>query len=198
MKPIVLASGSASRAALLRHAGVDFETRPSDVDEASEKAMLLASGASPRGVAERLAERKAAAVSAQAPDCVVSGADQTLDLAGALLDKAATLEEARERLEALRGRTHTLHSALAAAAGERILWRATESASLTMRAFSTPFLDAYLARNGEALLGSVGCYLLEGEGAQLFERIEGDYFAILGLPLLPLLRFLRGRGAIPT
>ncbi|MFI4936651.1 MAG: Maf family protein [Caulobacterales bacterium] len=195
MTPVVLASKSASRAAILRGAGVTFEIVGADVDEGAEKDRLAAEGAGPKAVAEHLAALKAASVSRTCEGLVI-GADQTLDLAGALYDKAETLSDARERLMALRGKPHHLHSAVAVARDGAAIWRLTQSPRLTMRAFSDAFLESYLARGGETLLGSVGCYLLEGEGAQLFERIEGDYFAILGLPLLPLLDLLRREGAL--
>ena len=198
MTSVVLASKSPSRAAILAGAGAPHEVVGSGVDEAEIKARLLAEGLGPREIAGRLAEAKAVAVSALRPEAIVIGADTTLDLDGALFDKAATLDEARQHLVALRGRSHRLHSAIVAAENGVPLWRAIESPRLYMRDVSDAFLDGYLARAGEALLGSVGCYMLEGEGAQLFERIEGDYFAILGLPLLPLLKFLRGKGAIPA
>jgi septum formation protein len=193
---IVLASKSASRAALLAGAGVAFETVGSGVDEAELKARLQDDGAGPAKIAAELAEAKALAVSAEAPEALVIGADQTLELDGLLYDKAESLSEARERLATLRGRRHELHSAVAAARAGRVVWRVSESPALTMRDFSDAYLDGYLARNGVTLLGSVGCYMLEGEGAQLFEAIAGDYFAILGLPLLPLLAFLRREGAL--
>ena len=193
---IVLASKSRSRAAVLAGAGVTFETEDSEVDEGALKARLLAEGAGPRVVAEQLGEAKALAVSARRPDDVVIGADQTLDLGGVLYDKPADLAEARSHLTAMRGRGHALHGGIVAAERGQVVWRTTETSRLWMRDFSDAFLDGYLARGGSALLASVGCYQLEGEGAQLFERIEGDYFAILGLPLLPLLGFLRRRGAI--
>jgi nucleoside triphosphate pyrophosphatase len=193
---IVLASQSASRAAILSAAGVAFEAVGSGVDEAPLKAELLAAGATPREVAERLAAAKAVAVSAARPADLVVGADSTIDLEGALIDKAANMPEARRRLQQLRGRGHTLHAALAVARAGAPVWHAVDSPRLTMRAFSDVFLDGYLARGGEALLGSVGCYFLEGEGAQLFAAVEGDYFAVLGLPLLPLLTFLRSEGAV--
>ena len=198
MKPVVLASASASRAAILRGAGVSFETLGSDVDETAIKTELLAAGASPRDIAERLAMEKARKVSRARPNAVVIGADQTLELAGTLVDKAASLPEAHTRLRALRGRTHQLHAAVAAAEDGEIVWRATESPALTARDFSDAFLDAYLANAGQSLLASVGCYFLEGEGAQLFERVDGDYFAVLGLPLLPVLAMLRERDALPA
>jgi septum formation protein len=193
-----LASKSRSRAAVLAGAGVAFETEDSAIDEAALKTDLLAAGASPRDVAERLGEAKALAVSARRPDDLVIGADQTLDLGGALYDKAANLAEAKTHLTAMRGRGHALHGGIVAAEGGDVVWRTTETSRLWMRDFSDAFLDGYLARGGDTLLASVGCYQLEGEGVQLFERIEGDYFAILGLPLLPLLAFLRERGAIVT
>ena len=195
---IVLASKSRSRAAVLAGAGVAFEMEDSEVDEGALKAGLLADGASPREVAERLGEAKALAVSARRPGDQVIGADQTLDLGGALYDKPADLAEARRHLTAMRGRDHALHGGIVAAEGGEVVWRTTETSRLWMREFSDAFLEGYLARGGEALLASVGAYQLEGEGAQLFEKIEGDYFAILGLPLLPLLGFLRARGAITT
>jgi septum formation protein len=196
VKPVVLASNSASRAAILRGAGVAFETMGAGVDEDAMKTALLAEGAGPRQIAERLADAKALKVSAARPDALVIGADQTLDLDGELFDKAENLAEARSRLLALRGKTHQLHAALTVAEAGVATWRCLEAPSLTMRNVSDSYLDGYLARGGETLLGSVGCYLLEGEGAQLFERIDGDYFAVLGLPLLPLLAVLREKGAL--
>jgi septum formation protein len=193
---VVLASLSAARSAILRGAGVPFETVGSGVDETQAKAELLAEGSGPRAIAEALATRKALAVSRLRPEALVIGADQTLDLDGELVDKAATMAECRARLKALRGTTHRLHAASAIADGDRVVWRQVESPRLTMRRFSDAFLDGYLDRNGEALLGSVGCYFLEDEGAQLFERVEGDYFAVLGLPLLPVLDLLRREGAL--
>ena len=195
MTAIVLASKSAARAQLLAGAGVAFETVGSGVDEEAAKARLLSDDADPRDIALALAETKAVVVSTRRAGLII-GADQTLDLDGSLYDKVATLEEARHRLERLRGRTHRLHSGVAVARDGVVVWRGTDSAALTMRGFSDGFLDAYLARNGEAALSSVGCYQLEGEGLQLFERIEGDYFTILGLPMLGLLAFMRREGVI--
>jgi septum formation protein len=192
----VLASKSASRAAILQGAGVAFETAGSGVDEGAAKDRLLALGAGPKAIAAQLAEAKALAVSAARPEALVIGADQTLDLAGRLYDKAETLDEARQRLLELRGRSHALHSAVVVARNGAPVWSTTESPRLTMRAFSDAWLDGYLDRQGAGLLGSVGCYQLESEGAQLFERVEGDYFAILGLPLIPLLGCLRAAGAL--
>jgi len=192
---VILASKSATRRAVLDGAGVAYEAAGSGVDEDAAKAELLAAGATPREVAEALAERKALAVSAGRPELVV-GADQTLEFEGRLYDKAETVAAARGRLRALRGKPHWLHSAVVVAQDGRPVWRETQSATLTMRDFSDAFLEAYLADEGEAALGSVGCYRLEGPGVQLFSRIEGDYFTILGLPLIGLLDLLRARGVL--
>ena len=195
MTRTVLASQSAVRAALLTAAGVAFDQVGSGVDETVIKDALLEQGATPRQVAAALAEAKALAVSVLERGLVI-GADQTLDVDGVLFDKADSLNEARVRLAALRGRSHQLHAGVAIAQGGEIVWRRSETATLTMRAFSDAFLDDYLARHGPAALSSVGCYQLEGAGLQLFDRIEGDYFTILGLPMLDLLAFLRERGAL--
>jgi len=192
--PLVLASRSRVRARLLTDAGVAFEAIDSGFDEACAK-KRLAQG-SPAEVAAALAGEKSLAGSARRPEALVIGADQTLEAEGRLFDKASSLGEARERLALLRGGAHQLHSAAAVARDGEIVWRRAESATLVMRAFSDAFLDAYLARNARAALTSVGGYELEGEGVQLFERIEGDYFAILGLPLFGLLGFLREAGAL--
>jgi septum formation protein len=191
----VLASKSPTRHAVLEGAGVPFEAAGSGVDEAAAKARLLERGAGPRQVAEALAQEKALAVSRTRPELVI-GADQTLEFQGRLYDKAETVADARARLATLRGAPHQLHSAVVVARGGETVWRETESATLTMRAFSDAFLDDYLAAEGEAALGSVGCYRLEGLGVQLFERIEGDYFTILGLPLMGLLDLLRREGVL--
>ena len=195
MKPVVLASQSQSRAALLSAAGVVFTKISSGVDETRIKDRMLTNGASPLQIAEALGEAKALAVSRRTAGLVI-GADQTLDLDGQLFDKAESLDEAREHLKALRGRTHQLHGGLTLAEDGAAVWWHTESSTLTVRDFSDDFLDAYMRDHGQGVLSSVGCYHLEGAGAQLFERIEGDYFAILGLPLLPLLAALRDWGAI--
>jgi septum formation protein len=192
---ILLASASASRATLLRNAGVVFEAVSSGVDEAVIKTRLLNAGEGPAAIAETLAEAKALAVSADDRRLVI-GADQTLDLDGELVDKASCVEEVRDRLRRLRGRTHLLHSAAVLVRNGAIVWRSLSSPQMTMRAFSDDFLEDYLARQGEAVLSSVGCYHLEGVGAQLFERVEGDQFAVLGLPLIQLLAALRDEAAL--
>ncbi len=189
---IVLASQSAIRAAVLKSAGVPVEKDSPGVDEDLVKQRLA--GQSPAAIASALADEKALAVSRRREGLVI-GADQTLDFEGRLFDKARDLAEARERLCMLRGQTHRLHAGVTLARGDKVVWRTTATSTLRMRAFSDAFLDAYLARNPQ-VLASVGCYELEGEGVQLFEAIEGDYFAILGLPLLGLLDTLRREGAL--
>jgi septum formation protein len=192
---LVLASKSVARRAVLEGAGVPFEAVGSGVDEDVAKAELLAKRATPRQVAEALAEEKALAVSVGRPDLVL-GADQTLEFQGQLFDKAETIDAARERLKTLRGKPHMLHSAVVVAERGAVVWRETQSATLRMRDFSDTFLEAYLSAEGEAALGSVGCYRLESQGVQLFSKIEGDYFTILGLPLMGLLDLLRRRGIL--
>ena len=195
---VILASKSTARRAVLQGAGVPFEAVVSGVDEEALKTTLLTRGADPRAVAGALAEEKALAVSRARPGAIVVGADQTLDVDGRLYDKVETRSAAVERLRLLRGRTHHLHSAVTAAVGGAVVWRETVSAVLTMRDFSDAFLDAYLEAEGEAALGSVGCYRLESLGSQLFARIDGDYFTILGLPLLGLLELLRQHEVLPA
>lgn len=196
MTKVILASGSKARAAILAGAGVTFETAIAGVDEAAVKTGLLAEGNGPREVAEALAELKAVRVSRKRPGALVIGADQTLDLKGQLFDKAENLAEARERLRHLRGKTHKLHSAVVVALDGQAIWREVPAAKLTMRPFTDAFLEDFLVRGGEGLLGSVGCYRLEDDGVQLFSRIDGDYFTILGLPLMGLLDLLRRYGAL--
>jgi septum formation protein len=197
MTLVTLASTSASRKALLRAAGITFEAQWPGVDEDAAKAALLGEGAGPRDIADALAELKAVRVSRRAPGLVI-GADQTLDLDGELIDKASSLDEARQRLQRLRGRSHKLHAGVVVARDGEPIWREVQSATLRMRDFSDAFLDGYLERQGEGVLSSVGCYQLEGEGIQLFDRIDGDYFAILGLPLIGLLDLLRRHEAALT
>lgn len=195
--PIILASKSAARRAVLTGAGVPFEVFVAGVDEDAVKTAMLAEGASPRDVADALAELKAIRVSRARPGFVI-GSDQTLEFEGRLYDKAETLEAAAERLRTMRGKPHKLHSAVVVARDGEPIWREIVSATLTMRDFSDAFLADYLAAEGEHALGSVGCYRLEGPGAQLFSKIEGDYFTILGLPLMGLLDLFRRHGALAS
>lgn len=165
-------------------------------DEGPLKAALRARKAGAEEAALALAEAKARKVSQGRPGDLVIGADQGLECEGAWFDKPRDRNEARQQLLALRGRTHRLLSAVAVATDERVLWRHVEEARLTMRVFSDDFLESYLTRSGDDVLQSVGAYRLEGIGAQLFQKIEGEYFTILGLPLFPLLDFLRNEGAV--
>jgi septum formation protein len=192
---IVLASGSKIRASLLRAAHIPFEAVSPGVDEAAVKADLPS--ASPGQIAAILAERKALAVSIARPADLVIGADQTLAFEDRLYDKAESLGEARDRLLMLRGRTHHLNAGIVLARGGQVIWRDLVVSRLTMRDFSDGWLDGYLARNPQ-VLASVGCYELEGEGVQLFDHFDGDFFAILGLPLTGLLAALRREGALDT
>ncbi len=194
MPRLVLASRSASRASLLAGAGLDFSTEASGVDERAVEEPLLAAGADPGAVALHLAEAKALDVAARCPGDLVLGADQTLGLGRDRFVKPASIAEARAQLGMLRGRDHALHAALVLARDATVLWRHVSVATLTMRAFSDAFLERYLATVGDEVTTTVGCYRLEGPGIQLFERIDGDYFTILGLPLLPLLAELRRQG----
>jgi septum formation protein len=190
---LTLASKSHARRSLLSGAGLEFDARTAPVDEEAVKLSLRAEGLSGFEQADALAEMKAVKVSAKTPGLVI-GADQMLILEDAVFDKPDGLEGARAHLLALRGKTHTLATACVIADAGRPIWRVMTLPKLTMRNFSDAFLDAYLEQVGEAVCSSVGAYQLEGLGAQLFSRIEGDYFSILGLPLLELLDFLRTRG----
>lgn len=195
---IVLASTSSARIALLEKAGIRFTARAAPIDERLVEAPLIKAKVAPREIASSLAAAKATAVAAADPGALVVGADQVLEWQGRCCTKPASLAEARAQLAAFAGKTHALHSAVAVARGNAVVWSHVDAARLTMRAFSQSFLDAYLAAVGDGALQSVGAYQIEGLGIQLFDTIDGDYFTILGLPLLPLLGFLRSAGAIAT
>jgi septum formation protein len=194
---LILASASPARAAMLQAAGVPLEVVPARVDEAELKIALRGPGADPAEVAVALAELKALQVSRLRPGRLVLGADQMLDCDGIWFDKPEGWAAARDQLRALRGRKHRLTSAAVLARDGARIWHHSASAQLTMRGFTEAFLDGYLEAAGATVLGSVGAYQLEGLGAQMFERIEGDFFVILGLSLLPVLDILREQSVLP-
>jgi len=194
---LILASGSATRRKMLEDAGVAIVVEKPRVDEEAVKAGLRAEGLKPREQADALAEVKALSVSRMRGDLVL-GADQMLALGDEAFDKPADRAEARAQLVALRGKTHALLTAAVIARDGQVIWRHVDTPKLTMRPFSDAFLDDYLDRVGEGALSSVGGYQLEGLGAQLFSRVDGDYFSVLGLPLMPLLSYLRDIGEIAS
>ncbi|MDB5735506.1 MAG: Maf family protein [Alphaproteobacteria bacterium] len=193
---LVLASGSASRKTLLTAAGVDFVADPADLDEDALMAELTARGADAVAVATELAAQKALWVSRRHPGALVLGGDSVIALNGRQLSKCATLGAARALLAEMSGREHLLVSAAALARDGSLLWTHASPCHMTVRELSPQFLDDYLAREGTAILSSVGCYHFEGRGAQLFARVDGDYFSVLGLPLLPVLAALRKEGVL--
>jgi septum formation protein len=193
-RPLVLASKSASRRALLEAAGIPIEINPADIDERAVE--MTAGNSDPAAVAALLARAKALAVATGMPGRLVLGADQTLALGPRRFSKPRDRAAAAEQLRALRGDTHALHSAVALARDGEIVFAHADSARLTMRAFSDGFLDGYLDAAGDAVTASVGAYQLEGLGVQLFDRVEGDHSTILGLPLLALLEGLRRFGLL--
>lgn len=195
---IILASASPARTALLANAGVAHSVAPAAVDEDGIRRSLLKDGTAPKDVAPALAEAKALDISAAEPGVLVIGADQLLVRNGAIYDKPRSLEAAAGQLRELRGRGHDLITSVCLAESARVTWRHTEVARLQMRQLSDQFIADYLSAGGAALLSSVGAYQLEGLGGQLFSRVEGDYFSILGLPLLPLLAALRERGVLAS
>ena len=198
MSQFVLGSGSAGRRMILENAGLDFEVRRPQVDEEALKARFGKEGDAPvEDLALALARAKAEAVS-RAEERPVLGADQILVCEDRVFSKPVDMEEARRNLDFLRGRTHRLISALAVAEGGETVWTCVEEARMTMRNFSDAFLDRYLDMAGENVLKSVGCYQIEGPGIQLFEKVDGDWFTIIGLPILPFLDWLRGRGLLPV
>ena len=197
VQPLILASGSAIRAELLRRANVPFEILPATVDESAIKASLLAEGASPRDIADALAEAKARKIASKRPEVLVLGCDQVLEFDGTVLSKPATADDAIVQIQGLRGKRHDLHSAAVVYEGATPLWRHVGHARMWMRDISDAYAHDYVERNWESIRTSVGGYKIEEEGVRLFSRIEGDHFTILGLPLLQLLPWLTARGTLP-
>ena len=193
---IILASKSASRRALLKNAGVAHDAISSDVDENIIKQQCASEGMDLNTTCMRLAEAKAIEVSKSHADKYIIGADQILGLDGRAFDKPSSLEEAAVRIKEFSGKAHILHNGICVVKNEEVIWRHIEMPCLKMRALSDEQVETYIEKSGSKILSSVGAYMLEDLGIQLFEKIEGDYFSILGLPLLPLLEFLRGEGLL--
>ena len=198
LTPLVLASASPIRLALLHNAGVAVTAQPVNIDEQAVRASLLEDQARPADIADTLAELKARKLAHRLPQALVLGCDQVLDFEGQCWVKPSDMQDARQQLCTLRNTTHALHSALVLYHEGQPIWRHTGTARLTMRDFSDAYLDGYLARNWSQICNSVGGYHLEGEGIRLFSAVDGDYFTILGLPLLPLLSYLVVRGFIES
>ena len=197
-QPFILASGSAIRLQLLRAAGLEVTVRPARIDEEAIRAALSAEQATPLDIADALAEMKARQQAGRHPEALVLGCDQVLEFRGEAWGKPERVQAARAQLQALRGHTHILRTALVLYDAGKPVWRFAGEARLTMAAFSDAYLDGYLARNWDSIRESVGGYKLEEEGVRLFSSVDGDYFTILGLPLIPLLRYLGQRGFIAT
>jgi len=194
---LILASGSKIRATLLTNCGLSFTKIPADIDEDLIKDDCLFRGFTPKAVALRLAQEKALHVSRSQPGLVI-GADSVLELERELISKQKSLEDAADLLRSFSGRTHYLHSAVAVAQNGQLLWSTADTADLTVRRLSEDFIKKYIEMSGEEILNSVGCYMLEAHGVHLFESIKGDYFTVLGLPLLPLLAQLRHYEVVPV
>ena len=196
MTPLILASSSQSRIKMLKDAGLTFDVKPADIDERAIELDLKIDNSSPEQIAGKLASVKALSVSQNFNDSLVIGADQTLSVDGMQINKVDDLESAREKIARLSGKTHCLHSAVSCHHNGSELWKFISTAYMSMRSLDSAEIDNYISQAGVEILSSVGCYQLEGIGIQLFEKIEGDFFTILGLPLLPLLKFLREQGYI--
>lgn len=196
MTRLILASSSQSRINMLRNAGLEFDIKPAEIDEREIEMDLTINNSVPEQIAEILAVAKATVVSQNNIDSIVIGADQTLSLEGKQINKVNDLVAAKEKLTRLSGKTHCLHSAVCCACNGSELWKTVSVAKMYMRNLNSTEIDKYIAKAGSKILSSVGCYQLEGIGVQLFNKIEGDFFTILGLPLLPLLKFLREQGHI--
>ncbi|WP_372604477.1 nucleoside triphosphate pyrophosphatase [Actibacterium sp.] len=195
-KPVILASASQIRQDLLRQAGLEFQIKPARIDEDAIRAALEAEGATPRDVADALAEFKARKVSEKQPEALVIGCDQVLAFKGRILSKPRDIADARAQLTLLRGQSHKLLSAVVIYEDAKPVWRHVGEVRLTMRDFSDAYLDAYLARNWDSIRHAVGCYKLEEEGVRLFSGVDGDYFNVLGLPLFQMLAFLTQNGTL--
>ncbi|MBK20513.1 MAG: septum formation protein Maf [Rhodospirillaceae bacterium] len=196
METITLASQSETRRKLLTSAGVEFTTLPAAIDEEEIRSSLESEGADPAAIAETLAEHKARVISRKRPGDLVIGADQILECEKTIFSKPVDFDTAKDQLTKLRGKDHQLCSSVVVFHNSERVWHNTDTAHLRMRNFSDDFLNTYIEKLGEKLLYGPGCYQVEGLGIQLFSRITGDHFTILGLPLLPLLDYLRLRGAI--
>jgi len=198
MTGLILASQSVARRRMLAAAGVRFEIQPAAIDEPAIIESLLGEGQGGRNISDCLAELKALRVSAQAPTSWVIGSDQVLSLGDEIFEKPADVEDVRRHLLRLRGKTHLLHAGVCVARAGSVVWRHVGEARMVMRSFSDLFLEDYLRDAGPDVVGSVGAYHVEGPGVQLFSRIEGDLFTVQGMPLLPLLDFLRVQGVAKT
>ncbi|WP_127106385.1 Maf family protein [Pararhodobacter zhoushanensis] len=197
MSILTLASSSAIRATLLRNAGVEIQLKPARIDEDGLRESLSAEGATPHDIADALAEHKALRIASRDPQALVLGCDQLLECDGQLFNKPLNPQDARAQLTALRGKTHRLHTAAVLYAQGQPVWRHVSTPRLTMRDFSDAFLESYIAATWDEIRHCVGCYQIEGPGIRLFSKIEGDLFAIQGLPLLELLAILTQRKEIP-
>ena len=196
--PLLLASGSKVRAQLLHNAGVSFETQVARIDEEMIKDAMHQDGAPPRDIADKLAEMKAIKVSSKCPNQIVLGCDQVLSFNGALLSKPANPDAALEQLKAMNGQRHELLSAAVICEQGKPIWRHVGVVRMNMREMSDSYLESYIQRNWDSIQESVGCYKLEEEGVRLFAQINGDYFTVLGLPLLEILSYLSLKGELET